>query len=316
MRTKTFCSSIHKPILSFQKMTKRKRPINEPSVVDEESASQLTPFQIVRGLTHFWAPGSRTCFNYVLETLRSVERKPAEPIPIKQRTYKRLAAYRRKYRDLRKICQIEEFYNKLGSQKIDYTIGIPVNVAPNKDMSKLQQRHFQFLARDSPSGLSTLDANLKRYFLFVSMAEHESQQGSLDDNYELSMVDGVYWTPAEKRRFFDAVERCSRGDVIEISRRVGPTKTTAQVAAYLNLLDEAAKGLKGEIVPYDDERYSAREMSPLFMVQETRMSTLLMDTLETESHAKHQQLLASNHEKVTKALDMFEVWNMSSLSRL
>jgi hypothetical protein len=296
-------------------MSKRKRPRNESSDTDEESSTELTPFQIVEGLSHFWAPGSRQVYNDTLDTLRSVQKKPSPPPPDKDHTRK-YPACRRRYRDWIDFCKFEDSFNRLGNLKTDFKVEPHVNVSFNKAMSRLQYRYLQFLSHNSPTGLASLDANLKRYFLFVSMAEHESQQGSLDDDYEISMVGDACWTPAEKRRFFDAVERCSRGDVVEISRRVGPTKTTAQVAAYLNVLDKAAKGLRDETIDDDDERYSAREMSPFFMVQETRMSTLLNDTLETESHAKHQQLLSSDHEKVTKALELFEVWNMSSLSRL
>lgn len=296
-------------------MSKRKRTTEESSDTDEESSTELTDFQIVEGLSHFWAPGSIECFNYAVDALRSVRKNPPRPPTDKEGTYKYGQIHHR-YSDWIDFCNFEDNCNKLGNLNIEFKKEPFVNVCLNKFMTRLQFRYLEFLKRDSPIGLSSLDLNLKRYFLFVSMAEHEAQQGSLDDDYELSMIGDACWTPAEKRRFFDAVERCSRGDVVEISRRVGPTKTTVQVGAYLNLLDEASKGLREETTIWDDERYSAREMSPLFMVQETRMSAFLNDTLETESHAKHQELLTRDHDKVTKALELFEVWNMSSLTRL
>jgi hypothetical protein len=79
------------------------------------------------------------------------------------------------------------------------------------------------------------------------------------------------------------------------------------------LLDKAAKGLDIETEWCDT--YSAREMSTFFLVQEEVVAATLEHKLETESFAKHRELLNEN-ELVQKSLEIFDVWNMSSLTRL
>ncbi|KAI8377108.1 hypothetical protein EDC96DRAFT_494486 [Choanephora cucurbitarum] len=128
------------------------------------------------------------------------------------------------------------------------------------------------------------------------------------------MVGQSCWTPEEKERFFCALERCSRHDLDEISRRIGPTKTVVEVAAYMDLLDAAAKGLDMPVEWTD--AYSAREMSPIFILQEQQMAHALEQRLETETHAKHQALLTEPSDDIDKALELFELWQLSSLTRL
>ncbi|KAI8390338.1 hypothetical protein BD560DRAFT_319384 [Blakeslea trispora] len=177
--------------------------------------------------------------------------------------------------------------------------------------SQLQHRHDLFQA-DGKRGLASLPDQLRRYYLFLNMEQISRSRHA--DAWELSMVGQSCWTPEEKERFFCALERCSRHDIDEIARRVGPTKTVVEVAAYIDLLDTAAKGLD-QPVEWTDA-YSAREMSPLFILQEQQMAHALERTLETETHAKHQTLLIESPIILDKALELFEVWQLSSLTRL
>ncbi|KAI7900001.1 uncharacterized protein BX663DRAFT_554450 [Cokeromyces recurvatus] len=184
-----------------------------------------------------------------------------------------------------------------------------------KYLSQLQDRYKKFIVNDKRTGLGALDKNIRNYYMYLALEEHEMKNGPLDDEeYELSIVDGSCWTPAEKKRFFLAVERCTRGDVVEIARRVGPTKTVNEVAAYLNLLDAASNCIGNDPDESYKIQYSAKEMSPLFMMQETRMATLLEEKIEIENYDRHQRLIQDNNPTLEKAMELFEVWNMSSLT--
>jgi hypothetical protein len=55
-----------------------------------------------------------------------------------------------------------------------------------------------------------------------------------------STVLNTLWSANEKERFFTALARCGKGNLSEVSRRVG-TKSLAEVAAYVDLLDEETK---------------------------------------------------------------------------
>ena len=52
-----------------------------------------------------------------------------------------------------------------------------------------------------------------------------------------------FWTGEEKDKFFTALARCGKGNLIEVSRRIG-TKSLAEVTAYVGLLDEATERRK------------------------------------------------------------------------
>lgn len=53
----------------------------------------------------------------------------------------------------------------------------------------------------------------------------------------------VLWTSEEKEKFFTALARCSRGNLLEISQRIG-SKSLAEVTAYVGLLEEESQWTK------------------------------------------------------------------------
>jgi hypothetical protein len=55
-----------------------------------------------------------------------------------------------------------------------------------------------------------------------------------------SPVLNSWWSADEKERFFTALARCGRGNLSEVSRRVG-TKSLAEVTAYVGLLKEETR---------------------------------------------------------------------------
>ncbi|KAK4509799.1 uncharacterized protein ATC70_007103 [Mucor velutinosus] len=296
-------------------MTSRKRSRDQ---VEEDEAHQdprlLTRMQIVHGLNNIWHshPTAET-HNALVDQLKDIGyvyfneyvRRPKD---------KHLQAIRKSntLTSLQDIAELEhERYDsdKLKLPRFDHH---PIVVAEsNHFISAIQHRYRNFKRMGSPTGLKSLSNHVRRYYLYQAMQEHEMEHGPMDEDFALSMVGNSCWTPTEKRKFFMAVERCGRGDVVEISRRVGHTKTIAEVGAYLNLLDGAAKAIGG----YEpDEKYTAREMSDFFLMQETRMALILEAKLETESYAKHQELM--QHESIQKSLELFEIWNFSSITRI
>jgi hypothetical protein len=57
-----------------------------------------------------------------------------------------------------------------------------------------------------------------------------------------SEILNTLWTGEEKEKFFTALARCGKGNLSEISRRVG--KSLVEVTAYVGLLDEATEWRK------------------------------------------------------------------------
>lgn len=177
----------------------------------------------------------------------------------------------------------------------------PINVQGSNHLcSTLQQR---YLTQPSP----VMDTRMKRYFRALCILEYEHDHGLLTDNeFGPSMVGESCWTPTEKKRFFLAIERCGKNNIKEIARRVGPTKTEAQVYELQHTLEEASKSI-GQLTR---NHLTAREMSPIYIAQEEHMASLLQETLEVETFGKNLQFMErSEHE-------LFELWNMSSLTRV
>lgn len=293
-------------------MTGRKRSRDE---LEDETITDhppLTQRQILEGLNNLWHNGSIETFNALIDQLHDIN-----TIYGYDETHQRIEKDRRAIRRSTALKTLQDVAER--ELETDDTVKIKLprfepHVIISNDSnftSMLQHRYRQFLQLGSPAGVRSLVKNVRRYYLLVAMQEHEMEHGPMDEDYSITMVGNSCWTPAEKRKFFMAVERCSRGDVSEISRRLGPTKTVAEVGAYLNLLDAAAKAIgKSD----QDETYTAREMSDLFLMQENRMAMLLESKLETESFAKHQDLI--NQEIVQKSMELFEIWNFSSLTRM
>jgi hypothetical protein len=184
---------------------------------------------------------------------------------------------------------------------------------PVRQMTCLQKRLLQASTRTAGPSFKELPSDWKAYFLLTAISEHEQDQGGGEDGgLEASMVGGSYWTTYEKNRFFVALDRCGRHCVHDIAKRVGPTKTIQEVAVYLNILDQLAKVSPKEQNAKLDP--CAREMSPMFIMQEEQMASKLVKHLETESYKKHLELVSSKQYEYTEQL--FDLRNMSSLTKL
>ncbi|RCH79794.1 hypothetical protein CU098_000327, partial [Rhizopus stolonifer] len=253
--------------------------------------------------------GSTSFYNSLVQDLAELH---ASTHPISKKPKRDVRGVSLKLRSLLDVAQSEHDKDNTLTTKVTrsckYTLHPVLQQQQHRYMSQLQHRHTMFCQYGTKTGLSSLPDRVRRYYLFLSLEQQEDR----DNEFGLSMVGDTCWTPSEKSRFFCALERCGK-DIQAISQRVGPTKTVVQVAAYLDMLDMAAK--KSDPVEIN-EAYSAREMSPLFILQENIMASTLEQLLETESHAKHQSLLSDPPTILENALDVMEVWNMSSLTRL
>lgn len=216
--------------------------------------------------------------------------------------------FKKKYRkrqfkedSLWKIAKAEELEDpEVPIKPVNYTLHPMHQPHYNQLCSALQHR---YLSNPSP----TMDARMKKYFRALSILEYEHEQGILTDTeFGPSMVAETCWTPAEKKRFFLGLERCGKNNIPEIARRVGNTKTEAQVYEFQQLLAAAAEGIKANQADF----LSAREMSPIYIAQEERMASLIQETLEVESYGKHLNLLERPEN------ELLEIWNLSSLTRM
>lgn len=156
---------------------------------------------------------------------------------------------------------------------------------------------------------------MKRYFRAISILEYEHDHGQLTDSpFDATMVKESVWTPNEKKKFFVALDRCGKYNPEEIARRIGPTKTMAEVHEYIRFLDVASKATTQPFTKKIKHPF-AREMSINFIMQEDRLAKQIQHALEVESYEKHLALCAT-HPEIQKANEFFELWNMSSLTRL
>lgn len=296
-------------------MASRKRSRDQ---VEKDEAHQdprqLTKFQLVHGLNNTWHnPPTTETHNALVDQLNDINYVYATK-HTRRGADKHLLTIRKStlLKSLQDVAELEHERYDSDSLRLPRFDHHPIIVeTANHFTSAMQHRLCNFKRMGSPTGLKSLAKQVRKYYLYQAMQEHEMEHGSMDDDFALSMVGNSCWTPTEKRRFFMAVERCSRGDVVAISRRVGPTKTIAEVGAYLNFLDGAAKAIGG----YEpDDKYAAREVSDLFLLQESRMALILESKLETESYAKDQELM--QQESIQKSLELFEIWNFSSITRM
>ncbi|KAI9481217.1 MAG: hypothetical protein EXX96DRAFT_207318 [Benjaminiella poitrasii] len=328
------------------KSASKKRPRSDEEDEDKEvqspiHASDLTQSDVYEALCQLWNIESSDDHDQIYDELRSLYLNPMEPLvyinKIPHRVHSEMptmplsttdpllkAFFKESLKDILhdnngvpsfayKQNHLEPGYKKRDDLAIE-----KVNERGNLEYkSVLQSRYENYIASGINDGLERLDSNIRNYYTYLALSEYELENGPIeDDDYELSIVDGSCWTPAEKKRFFVAIERSNRGDLTEIARRVGPTKTVNEVAAYLNLLDKASKSLNKNSDESYKVRYAAREMSPLFMIQETKIASVLEEEIEMEKYTEHQRLLvkSKDNSSLKRALELFEVWNMSSLT--
>lgn len=229
--------------------------------------------------------------------------KPFDGQDTKHVKYFRKKPKKGEYRDetLWKVAEAEKSQDaQFPIKPVSYTLN-PMNLhGSNQLCSALQHR---YLTNPSP----TMDTRMKRYFRALCILEYEHDHGLLTENeFGPSMIGESCWTPTEKKRFFLALERCGKGNIEEIARRVGSTKTIAQVYEFQQTLESASKGIGH--TPTD--HLSAREMTPIYIAQEDHMASLIQETLEVESYAKSLNLMERPEN------ELLEMWNMSSLTRV
>ncbi|KAI8072291.1 hypothetical protein BC940DRAFT_292232 [Gongronella butleri] len=130
--------------------------------------------------------------------------------------------------------------------------------------------------------------------LLQEFYEHEFCMQHDNVDYEGSYINKVFWSPIEKRRFFNALDRCGK-DSSAIQARIGPTKTVYQINDYLQLLDDAAihhpkkqirRGSNG--LPLEDEldRTHAKEMPDIWLELEEKLSAQIAQTLDLHAFVR------------------------------
>ncbi|KAI8879471.1 hypothetical protein K501DRAFT_336074 [Backusella circina FSU 941] len=215
------------------------------------------------------------------------------------------------HKDTVRILELE---NHINTSRMNSNHPLTCQCGPHEYLSCLHQRFQQLPKNKKDKGFRDIPSDWKPYFLLTAISEYEQDQGGDEDGdgLEASMVGDSYWTIPEKRRFFVGLDRYGRHRVHDIAKRVGPTKTTQEVIVYLNILDQLAKVNPNEDA--HDADLSAREMSSMFIIQEEQMASRLVQHLETESYKKHRELVLS--QQYENVQELFELWNMSSLTRL
>ncbi|CAO3593175.1 unnamed protein product [Absidia cylindrospora] len=80
-----------------------------------------------------------------------------------------------------------------------------------------------------------------RYHHLWAETINNLDHGFDNDTFQASYVEGYFWSPMEKRRFFSALDKCGPHDPVAIQQRIGPSKTAYQVQIYINLLKKASE---------------------------------------------------------------------------
>ena len=75
----------------------------------------------------------------------------------------------------------------------------------------------------------------------TELLAHTPRHSELKDSVVLSTL----WTAQEKDNLFTALERCGKGNLPEIVRRVG-SKSLVEVTAYIGILDEETERIRGQ----------------------------------------------------------------------
>lgn len=244
-------------------------------------------------LAHVW--GTRDGFRATDFAL--IDGRKRYPVKSSRKKYHNI--YRAE--SLWKIAQAEkERDGDFPIDSVDYTLNPMKHPLPHLLCSSLQARYMN-------DPLPTMCPRMKKYFRAITILEYEHDHGLISDTeFGSSLLGETCWTPSEKKRFFLALERCGRNNFTEIARRVGPTKTPAQVNEFLQFLHHASQGIGSLPI----QHLSAREMTPLYIVQEQHMAKLINDALEVESYGNHLNYLDRPEN------ELLEIWNLSSLTRL
>ncbi|ORZ15212.1 hypothetical protein BCR42DRAFT_328863 [Absidia repens] len=131
-----------------------------------------------------------------------------------------------------------------------------------------------------------------RYHRLWADAVNEIEHGFTSDTFQASYVEGYFWSPMEKRRFFSALDKCGPHDPAAIQQRIGPSKTIYQVQLYISQLQE---GSEDQPMPQGNTYENARaaninntapfayEMSPAWIAFEEQQAQHLSAVLDKEA---------------------------------
>jgi len=115
------------------------------------------------------------------------------------------------------------------------------------------------------------------------------------------------WTEEEKEKFFTALGRCGKGNLQEISRRIG-TKSLVEVTAYVDLLNEETiwrKQLKRRKV-FDLRKVPAAvEVDEKWLVFEEKMATKMAKKSDIMIEMEVDQDLVLNIEKANELAEWY-----------
>ena len=75
----------------------------------------------------------------------------------------------------------------------------------------------------------------------AELLTHTPPHSELKDSVVLSTL----WTAQEKDDLFTALERCGKGNLAEVVRRVG-SKSLVEVTAYIGILEEETERIRGQ----------------------------------------------------------------------
>lgn len=274
---------------------------------------ELTDTQLQRRGEHF-AKGLAILWNEPKKRVREQRELLTENRPVKRYALRKREKARKERRTpvltLWDLCTDEALHDTTtpSTNATSFTEAHNTKVSETVHQSQLQQ---QLLVNNRPVWTTAM----KRFFRAIAILEYEHDYGLLTDKpFEVTMIGESVWTPNEKKRFFIALDRCGKHNVEDIARRVGPTKTVAEVHAYLHFLDVAARAIAATNNKKIQHPF-AREMSVNFIMQEERLAQHIQRALEVESYEKHLKLCSAAAD-VQRANEFFELWNMSSLTRL
>lgn len=276
----------------------------------------VSKYGLTQGLCQLWGVDSkqvRQGLSRELSQLEGVNHRTGK-VSLNRRQKKTIPLVEYKYKHMNTLWDViaTEAQQDLEQDRPPITFELPeIHCQGSRHVSTLQKRLLE-----KGGATATLNPQMKKYLNALTVFEYEHDHGTLSgeqQDMQLTMIGESCWTPLEKNKFFIALERCGY-NLEEIARRVGPTKTVAEIQEYLNLLHQASMGIGKDptIKPL-----AAREMSPFYILQENYLATQLQHTLETEVYAKHLEFVQDTTKTEIQASNqLLELWNMSSLTRL
>jgi hypothetical protein len=126
--------------------------------------------------------------------------------------------------------------------------------------------------------------------------------------FQGSSVLNSQWTPEEKETFFTAMARCGKGNLPEVSRRIG-TKSLAEVTTYVGVLDEEVLWRK-----HESGKQKYFDMTKIPAAMEVDDKWLLFEERTVSEMVKKSQKGVSSENNVMDGEDM--IFNKTKASEL